>query len=92
MALAFFLHILITPSLSSLLLSKLSSPFFIQTDIDPSNEERHEKLHGKENHDGNLARNVRWCITRLEYLCAYDVSETERCQRNSVYSILWRSS
>ena len=56
----------------------------VKPEIDASQKEADDELRRKENHDGNLARNIRWCVLGLENLRSNDVTRGEGCKRNGV--------
>lgn len=86
--LALLLDVLVRPAVLLLLLLKLSCLLDVQAQVDPAQEHRDEQLHGEQDHDGDLARDVRGRVLGLEDLRADDVADAERCQRQGVDSVL----
>lgn len=86
--LALLLDVLVRPAVLLLLLLELSGLLDVEAQVDPAQEHRDEQLHGEQDHDGDLPRDVRGRVLGLEDLRADDVAHAERRQRQRVDSVL----
>ena len=82
--LAFPLHVLVCPTMLGLLFLESGLLLRVQTQVHPTQKERDEELHGQEYHDGDLPRNVRRGILRLEDLRADNVAHAKSRERYGI--------